>query len=104
MTRPPESCSQRAADSLRTWCQEEPQNQGAWYQVRHRLQEPLQENQQLFYAGRISAAAPASGVFKLHMQQQQALVEAALDIQTKATRSTRPKDTATAKSKDKTTK
>jgi 2-oxoglutarate dehydrogenase E1 component len=86
------------------WCQEEPQNQGAWYQVRHRLQEPLQENQQLYYAGRASAAAPASGVFKLHLQQQQALVEAALDIQTKATRSTKPKDATTSKTKDKTTK
>ncbi len=86
------------------WCQEEPQNQGAWYQVRHRLQEPLQENQHLYYAGRASAAAPASGVFKLHMQQQQALVEAALDIQAKATRSSKPKDTTTAKKKDKTTK
>ena len=48
------------------WCQEEPQNQGAWYQIRHRLQEPLASDQQLFYAGRPSAAAPASGVFKLH--------------------------------------
>ncbi|HSD69584.1 MAG TPA: 2-oxoglutarate dehydrogenase E1 component, partial [Woeseiaceae bacterium] len=86
------------------WCQEEPENQGAWYQVRHRLQEPLRENQQLYYAGRASAAAPASGVFKLHLQQQQALVEAALDIQTKATRSTRPRDKAMAKRKDKSTK
>ncbi|MBT8098588.1 MAG: 2-oxoglutarate dehydrogenase E1 component, partial [Gammaproteobacteria bacterium] len=73
------------------WCQEEPQNQGAWYQVRHRLQEPLADNQQLFYAGRPSAAAPASGVFKLHVQQQQALVEAALGIQVKASKSAKPR-------------
>jgi 2-oxoglutarate dehydrogenase E1 component len=73
------------------WCQEEPQNQGAWYQIRHRLQEPLQDNQQLYYSGRAGAAAPASGVYKLHVQQQQALVHAALDIQTKASRSAKPK-------------
>ena len=72
------------------WCQEEPQNQGAWYQIRHRLQEPLSEAQQLFYAGRPGAAAPASGVFKLHLQQQQALVEAALNIQVKARKSKMP--------------
>ncbi len=66
------------------WCQEEPQNQGAWYQIRHRLQEPLRDDQTLYYAGRESAAAPASGIFKLHMQQQQALVGAALDIEIKA--------------------
>ena len=69
------------------WCQEEPQNQGAWYQIRHRLQEPLVDDQQLYYAGRPSAAAPASGVFKLHLQQQQALVEAALGIQSNASKS-----------------
>ena len=66
------------------WCQEEPKNQGAWYQIRHRLQAPLDDSQQLFYAGRTSAAAPASGIFKLHLQEQQALVEAALDLQVKA--------------------
>ena len=44
------------------WCQEEPLNQGAWYQIRHRLQEPLRNNQQLYYAGRPGAAAPASGM------------------------------------------
>jgi 2-oxoglutarate dehydrogenase E1 component len=73
------------------WCQEEPQNQGAWYQIRHRLQEPLRDDQQLYYAGRPGAAAPASGVFKLHLQQQQALVEAALNIQVTATRSAKPR-------------
>jgi len=69
------------------WCQEEPQNQGAWYQLRHRLQEPLGEDQQLYYAGRPGAAAPASGVFRLHLQQQQALVEAALNLEVKASKS-----------------
>jgi 2-oxoglutarate dehydrogenase E1 component len=72
------------------WCQEEPQNQGAWYQVRHRLQEPLGDKQQLYYAGRSGAAAPASGVFKLHLQQQQALVEAALNIKSSASKSPKP--------------
>jgi 2-oxoglutarate dehydrogenase E1 component len=60
------------------WCQEEPQNQGAWYQIRHRLQEALTERHQLFYAGRPGAAAPASGIHALHVRQQQALVAAAL--------------------------
>lgn len=60
------------------WCQEEPQNQGAWYQVRHRLQAPLHDKQELFYAGRKGAAAPAAGYYQLHNEQQRALVSAAL--------------------------
>jgi len=74
------------------WCQEEPQNQGAWYQIRHRLQDPMSESQQLYYAGRQSAAAPASGIFKVHLQQQQALLEAALGIESKASKSEKPKE------------
>ena len=72
------------------WCQEEPQNQGAWYQIRHRLQSPLGDRQQLYYAGRSSAAAPASGVFKIHLQEQQALVNVALDIEAGARMSDKP--------------
>ncbi len=72
------------------WCQEEPQNQGAWYQIRHRLQEPLGDGKTLYYAGRPSAAAPASGIFKLHLIQQQALVEAALDFKVTASESKPP--------------
>ncbi|MDY0066551.1 MAG: 2-oxoglutarate dehydrogenase E1 component [Steroidobacteraceae bacterium] len=60
------------------WCQEEPQNQGAWYQIRHRLQEPLSKGHVLLYAGRAPAAAPATGIAQMHNEQQQALVEAAL--------------------------
>ena len=77
------------------WCQEEPQNQGAWYQIRHRLQEPLSDDQSLYYAGRPGAAAPASGIFKVHIQQQQALIEAALGIEVKASKSAKRKETKT---------
>jgi len=75
------------------WCQEEPLNQGAWYQIKHRLQEPLKNHQQLYYAGRPGAAAPASGIFKIHLQQQQALVEAALDIKSEASKVVKPEKT-----------
>ena len=75
------------------WCQEEPLNQGAWYQIRHRLQEPLRDHQQLYYAGRDGAAAPASGIFKIHVQQQQALVEAALGIKVEASKVSPPRQT-----------
>ncbi len=61
------------------WCQEEPQNQGAWYQIRHRLQAPLAANRTLQYAGRESAAAPATGIHAIHQREQDALVAAALN-------------------------
>jgi 2-oxoglutarate dehydrogenase E1 component len=60
------------------WCQEEPQNQGAWYQIRHRLQESLGGRRQVLYAGRAPAAAPATGISKIHEAEQTALVHAAL--------------------------
>ncbi len=61
------------------WCQEEPQNQGAWYQIRHRLQAPLTPAHALHYAGREGAAAPATGLFAMHQREQESLVAAALD-------------------------
>ena len=60
------------------WCQEEPQNQGAWYQIRHRLQEFAGSRREVLYAGRASAAAPATGLVKVHEAEQQGLVQAAL--------------------------
>lgn len=59
------------------WCQEEPQNQGAWYSIRHHLQECLAKGQSLAYAGRAPSAAPAVGYHTLHVKQQKALVEEA---------------------------
>ncbi len=61
------------------WCQEEPKNQGAWYQIRHRMLEPLDGGTQvLSYAGPNASAAPASGIFALHVKQQRALIADAL--------------------------
>ncbi|MCC6172281.1 MAG: 2-oxoglutarate dehydrogenase E1 component, partial [Gammaproteobacteria bacterium] len=60
------------------WCQEEPQNQGAWYQIRHQLDRPLVGKRELLYAGRAPAAAPATGISKIHDAEQAALIDAAL--------------------------
>jgi 2-oxoglutarate dehydrogenase E1 component len=59
------------------WCQEEPQNQGAWYQTRHYLVENMREEQKLFYSGRPSSASPAVGYGAKHAEQQKQLVEMA---------------------------
>lgn len=60
------------------WCQEEPQNQGAWFQIRHRLQDLAGQHRDVFYAGRAPAAAPATGLTRIHEAEQHALVDAAL--------------------------
>ena len=41
------------------WCQDEPRNQGAWYQILHHLRAPLDRQQDVIYAGREASASPA---------------------------------------------
>jgi 2-oxoglutarate dehydrogenase E1 component len=60
------------------WCQEEPQNQGAWYGLQPYLNDCLMANQTLHYVGRNASASPATGYAELHAQQQQRLVQQAL--------------------------
>lgn len=60
------------------WCQEEPRNQGAWYQIQHHLRVLAQAEQTLGYAGRSPSASPACGDAGLHREQQQGLVDVAL--------------------------
>ena len=62
------------------WCQEEPSNQGAWYQILHHLREPLGNKQDILYAGRPASASPAVGYYSLHVEQQRALIEQALNL------------------------
>lgn len=61
------------------WCQEEPENQGAWYQIKHRLQQPLSEQQTLLQSSRPGAASTAVGYHKRHVEQQEQVVNAALN-------------------------
>lgn len=59
------------------WCQDEPQNQGAWFFVQHYIHENMMDGQKLGYAGRAASASPAVGYSHLHQEQQKGLVEAA---------------------------
>lgn len=59
------------------WCQDEPQNQGAWFFIQHNIHENMSEGQKLGYAGRAASASPAVGYSHLHVEQQKALVDAA---------------------------
>jgi 2-oxoglutarate dehydrogenase E1 component len=60
------------------WCQEEPMNQGAWYQVQHHMRACLQSKQALHYAGRARSPAPACGHLATHVKEQARLIEDAL--------------------------
>ncbi|MDP1648245.1 MAG: 2-oxoglutarate dehydrogenase E1 component [Rubrivivax sp.] len=59
------------------WCQDEPQNQGAWFFVQHCVHENMLDGQKLGYAGRPSSASPAVGYSHLHQEQQKALLDQA---------------------------
>jgi 2-oxoglutarate dehydrogenase E1 component len=63
------------------WCQEEPLNQGAWYQIRHRLQQCLQSGQDLMFAGRVACSAPAGGSPLRHNQREQMMIHDALGLE-----------------------
>ena len=60
------------------WCQEEPQNMGAWTFVMPRIQKVLGKGQSLTYAGRQAAASPAAGQKKVHEEEQKRLISEAL--------------------------
>src|SRR5919112_1853522 len=66
------------------WCQEEPENMGAWCFVDRRIEGVLKglgvEAKRPSYAGREEAASPATGLAKTHAQQQESLVGEALGL------------------------
>jgi 2-oxoglutarate dehydrogenase E1 component len=59
------------------WAQDEPQNQGPWFQIQHNIFENLDAGMRLAYAGRPASAAPAVGYSDKHVAQQKELLETA---------------------------
>ena len=66
------------------WCQDEPQNQGAWFFVQHHILDALKDGQRLTYAGRPASASPAVGYYDKHYAQQKDLLNAALGESSKS--------------------
>jgi len=64
------------------WCQEEPENMGAWTFVDRKIEAVLgslgHDVKRPIYVGRPEAASPATGLFARHQREQKALVDAAL--------------------------
>ena len=60
------------------WCQEEPQNQGAWDQIKHRFHHLIQSGKRAYYVGRAASAAPAVGHRAAHVEQHERLIDEAL--------------------------
>lgn len=64
------------------WCQEEPENMGYWFFVRHRIEKVLEtiktKHDRVQYAGRAEAASPATGSAKQHKIEQDQLCTKAL--------------------------
>ncbi len=58
------------------WVQEEPENMGAWWFLRPRLETVLRQRPD--YIGRPAAASPATGFPAIYRQQQEAILTAAL--------------------------
>ncbi len=67
------------------WCQEEPENMGAWFFVRHRIEHILEEIStnfpQLTYIGRPASASTAAGLMKNHNLQREKFLNQALSLQ-----------------------
>tara|TARA_R110002049_G_scaffold23781_3_gene84492 strand:- start:100943 stop:103903 length:2961 start_codon:yes stop_codon:yes gene_type:complete len=69
------------------WCQEEPKNQGAWSFIEPNIEWVLgrikAKHGRADYAGRATAASPATGLASMHKSQQAALIDDALTVKGK---------------------
>ena len=66
------------------WCQEEHENNGAWTFVDRRIEKALasvkHKSNRVSYIGRPEAAAPATGTLKVHVAEQEKVIQQALTL------------------------
>ncbi len=58
------------------WVQEEPRNQGAWIFIENHLGQLCPKK--LNYCGRIASPSPATGYYKVHLKEQEAIIKEAI--------------------------
>jgi 2-oxoglutarate dehydrogenase complex dehydrogenase (E1) component-like enzyme len=62
------------------WLQEEPSNMGAWAFAQDRLAERLGGDHEIIRVSRHESGSPATGSHTIHVQEQEAIVDAALSV------------------------
>ncbi|GIX40564.1 MAG: 2-oxoglutarate dehydrogenase E1 component [Leptospiraceae bacterium] len=60
------------------WVQEEPRNQGAWIYMENHLGHLCPKK--LNYIGRQASPSPATGYFKVHLKEQEAIIKEAIEL------------------------
>nr|MCX3323117.1 2-oxoglutarate dehydrogenase E1 component [Bacillus paranthracis] len=62
------------------WLQEEPENKGAWYNIRHFIEKLVDKKQELLCVARERSSTPAVGYHALYVKQQEEIINTALEI------------------------
>jgi 2-oxoglutarate dehydrogenase E1 component len=62
------------------WLQEEPANMGAWAFAQDRLAERFADTHTVLRVSRYESGSPATGSHTIHVQEQEAILDAALTI------------------------
>jgi multifunctional 2-oxoglutarate metabolism enzyme len=62
------------------WLQEEPSNMGAWAFAQDRLAERLGDSHEISRVSRHESGSPATGSHTIHVQEQEAIIDAALSV------------------------
>ncbi|HEY6416700.1 MAG TPA: multifunctional oxoglutarate decarboxylase/oxoglutarate dehydrogenase thiamine pyrophosphate-binding subunit/dihydrolipoyllysine-residue succinyltransferase subunit, partial [Acidimicrobiales bacterium] len=63
------------------WLQEEPSNMGAWAFAQDRLAERLGDRHEIMRVSRYESGSPATGSHTIHVQEQEAIIDAALSVE-----------------------